>query len=118
MKDAMLFAWADNKSLQQEIITLKLRKIFLGLLIIEEMLFLLLISLMLWRQKTRIINSGLRTRLYMWLTSLRSGHKAVLSSSANNYTLLNDVQKQTNTKFIKVYGGLTEVRFRLIKGHF
>jgi hypothetical protein len=113
MKAAMLFAWGDDESEQQNIMTLdtlqEIYKFFQAhpdvVLVIDQLNAL---------EKTRrddeaTVNKKAEVR--HWLHSLRASYKAkaILSSSANNNSILDGASKQSSGEIMHVYGGLTRV---------
>jgi len=115
LKDAMLFAWADDITTQEEIETL----------ITEDE-----IEAFLTRQKNVLVvgdqlnaltesNSPSkemkgRAKLYGWLTRFTSMHKAVFSSSASYREFLDKSKTQTSNWVVRAYGGLERVSHRKI----
>jgi len=112
MKHAMLFAWADDESKQQDIIAMNTEKeiyeFFEGR---EDVVFVIdqLNALDTHKDKSR---ADQKDHLSRWLEYLLLFHKAVLSSSANNHAILNEMPRQTTKKMMYVYGGLTKVSLR------
>jgi hypothetical protein len=50
-----------------------------------------------------------KAELREWLQILVAGSKSVLSSSANNHSILNGAPRQSSSETMYVYGGLTRV---------
>jgi NACHT domain len=111
IRAAILFAWADDKSEQQTIMALdsleKIDQFFQGqsgvVFVIDQLNAL---------EKEEGDDEPTITekaRLRVWLQRLRATGKALLSSSANNHSILNKALKQSSEKVVYVYGGLTEV---------
>jgi hypothetical protein len=102
---AMLFAWADNEAIQQEIIKLNsLEEIQTFLDLHGNIIFVF-----------DQINGFPEGRgkwmeeLRRWLDSYRAEHKAILSASANHKAYLISEQHQSTEVSMRVYGGLTAV---------
>jgi len=113
MITAMLFAWVDDESKQQDIMALKTQediyKFFRGkkdvVFVIDQLNFL-------QKQDQNDKFADKKLQLYNWLINLKASHKAILSSSANNHTFVEEATKQSSTVMMYTYGGLTEVSLR------
>jgi hypothetical protein len=102
IQTAMLFTWADDKAIQDKIITLdtleKIQKFFdhhrNAIFFIDQ------------------VNGFAETEgkeIKRWLESCRAWHKTILSTSANYESYLQTVPKQNTDRTIYLYGGFTEV---------
>ena len=106
---AMLFAWADDVTTQTEIMALDtddevrefLRSQKKALFVIDQMNAL--------KADSSSEETKGRAEVHKWLMRFISGHKAVLSSSANYTEYLAQSVKQSSNSVLRVYGGLTEV---------
>jgi hypothetical protein len=98
---AMLFAWADDKAIRDEIITLdtqrKIRKFFKRhpntIFVIDQLNGF----------------TKMEGEIKRWLNRCRAWHKAVLSTSANYEPYLRTALQQSTEETIHVYGGFTPV---------
>jgi hypothetical protein len=108
---AMLFAWADDKTMQDEIITLdtqeKIQHFFErhpnAIIFIDQVNGC---EGMEWENHhTR----NLKGEVKRWLDSCRVGHTAILSTSANYKSYLETALKRSTEETIHVYGGFTKV---------
>jgi hypothetical protein len=99
---AMLFTWADDKAIVDEIITLDT---------MEK------IQAFFDRHRNAIFFIGQvdgfaemeKREIKKWLDSLRAWHKAILSTSANYQSYLQTAPQQSTDRTIYLYGGFTEV---------
>ena len=114
MKTAMLFAWADDKSVQQEIVALETQKGIYEFLDRRENAVLVFDQLNALQKKEGDDESEVRAKgeLRQWLERLCAGHKSILSSSTNNRTFLEEQLKDSSIEIMYAYGGLTEVSLR------
>jgi hypothetical protein len=114
MKAAMLFAWAGDEATQQLIMELKNENdiywFFQGqknvIFVIDQL------NALEEKKKDNKSKAAEKARLHQWLDRLWAKHKAVLSSSANNHTILNEQPQQNNIQIMHVYGGLTKVSLK------
>ena len=111
---AILFAWADDKSEQLKIMALdtqeKINMFFQGK---KDVVFVIDQTNALEEEKGDVqptINK--KAQLRDWLQGIQATGKAVLSSSANNHSILNGALKQSSNEVMPVYGGLTKVGLR------
>jgi len=117
MRAAMLFAWADDESKQQTIMTLDTMEDMSKFLVKQsehsEVIFVIdqLNALEKERNDDKF-TSKKKTDLRDWFQSLVMMTHAILSSSANNNSILNGVPRQGSYEIMRVYGGLTEVGLR------
>ena len=88
---AMLFAWAGDEKKQQEIMELNDEGEIYRFLRSERGVIFVIDRLNALEKKKDDDESiaAEKTRLRLWLNKLRARHKAVLSSSANNYSIHN-----------------------------
>jgi hypothetical protein len=108
---AMLFAWAGDQSKQQDIMTLKTQE-DINLFFEAQQDVVFVIDQLNALEKDEDNNKSTKdnkAQLDEWLSDLRTGHKAILSSSANNHSILNRVDRQSSQEIMYVYGGLTTV---------
>src|SRR5438045_1959362 len=108
MRAAMLFAWTDNEK-QQNIMALKTEEdIYQFFQEQDDVIFVINQLNALDKQKTDDEDTAKwKTYLHRWLNRFRASHKAILSSSANNQSMLNAAPKQSSKKMIYVHGGFT-----------
>ena len=118
MKAAMLFAWADDTSKQQAILTLDGLDAMDGFLevqsAISNVVFVIDQLNALETEKDDDKDTvSVKSRLHQWLDgSLSPRTKGILSSSANNHKILGRLDRQDNYKMMYAYGGLTKVSDR------
>jgi Bacterial dnaA protein len=115
LKDAMLFAWADDITTQEEIETLKTEKEIEdffrdqdNVLVVGDQLNALTES------NSPIEEMKDRAKLYRWLMRFTSEHKAVFGSSATYSEFLERSKKRTSNWVVCAYGGLERVSHRKI----
>ena len=115
LKDAMLFAWADDITTQEEIKTLRnedeIEAFFdrqKNVLIVGDQLNALTGS------NSPSEETKDRANLYRWLMRFTFKHTAVLSSSANYREYLQRSIKRTSNRVVHAYGGLERVSHRKI----
>jgi hypothetical protein len=115
LKDALLFAWADDPATQEEIGKLmRMEEIhaFFGrqtnVVIVGDQLNALTESNCPREER------GDRADLYRWLNRFTFKHTAVFSSSANYKEFVDKSKKQTSNWVIRAYGGLERVSHRKI----
>jgi chromosomal replication initiation ATPase DnaA len=101
VRAAMLFAWADDKTIQDEIITLDTQEK------IENFLDCHLNAIFCIDQVNGFAET--ESEVKKWLDSCRAWHKAILSTSANYKSYLEMVPKQSTEETMYVYGGFTAV---------
>jgi hypothetical protein len=116
VRAAMLFAWADNKAMQDKIITLDTRKKIQHFFehYTDAILFIDQVNAcegMEWEdQETR----NWKGEIKRWLDSCRAQHTTILSTSANYRSYLETATKESTEKTIYVYGGFTKVSLSII----
>jgi hypothetical protein len=99
IQTAMLFTWANDRAIQDEIITLdtlqKIQDFFdchrNAIFFIDQ------------------VNGFAEMEIKRWLESCRAWHKSILSTSANYKSYLQTAPKQSTDRTIYLYGGFTEV---------
>jgi hypothetical protein len=108
---AMLFAWADDKTIQDEIITLdsmgEIDHFFK-----RHPNAIIFIDQVNGCEEMEWENHQTRSRkgdIKIWLDSCRVRHTAILSTSANYKSFLETAEKQRTEETIYVYGGFTKV---------
>jgi len=116
MMSAMLFAWADDKSKQQKIMALdtedKISLFFKAerdvILVIDQ------VNALEKEESDNEFTANVKAQVHTWLQSLMSWHKSILSSSANNHSILNTSRpgRQSSSEIMYVHGGLTRVSLR------
>lgn len=111
---AILFAWADDNSKQQMIMTLDTQeKIYQFFQRQKNVVFVVdQVNALQKEGNDNEYTANKKAWLYGWLQSLMAPHRAVLSSSANNCSILNEAPRQTSSEIMYVYGGLTRVSLR------
>jgi chromosomal replication initiation ATPase DnaA len=116
MRAAMLFAWTDDEK-QQNIMALKTEEdIYQFFRNQDDVIFVIDQLDALDKRKTDDEDTAKRkTYLRRWLTRFRASHKAILSSSANNQSMLNAPPDQSSEKMMYVLGGLTKVSLRSLE---
>ena len=108
---AMLFAWADDPTIRDEIITLNtwemIRHFFKrhkkSIFVIDQM------NAFGELDNDEDKDGGLMKETYRWLKLCQAGHPRVLSTSANYQSYLRRSMKQSNQDTMHVYGGFTTV---------
>jgi len=107
---AMLFAWADDITTQEEIETLitedEIEAFFRrqkNVLVVSDQLNALTGS------NSPSEETKDRANLYRWLMRFTAKHTAVFSSSANYKEFIDKSKKQTSNRVVRVYGGLEKV---------
>ena len=108
---AMLFAWADDKNMQNEIMALSsMKEIYMflrdhrdAILVVDQMNGLEILH----EEPSKLKEK--KGELVDYLERIRASHKSVLSTSANNITYRVMQQKQTSEAKMRLYGGLTTV---------
>ena len=116
VRAAMLFAWADDPTIQDEIITLNTQEMIYrffqrrkkSIFVIDQM------NAFGKSDNGEYKDGGLWKETYKWLTRCRAGHPAVLSTSANYQTYLYQLSLRrtmngTNEDTMYVYSGFTTV---------
>ena len=113
MRAAMLFAWADDERKQQIILRLDtLEEIGEFLEVQSEVVFVIDQLEALEKQRCDCeytVNKKIQLR--EWLQGLVARGKGILSSSANNQSILNSASR-SDTEIMYVNGGLTRVSLR------
>jgi Cdc6-like AAA superfamily ATPase len=117
LQAAMLFAWADDENKKEEIMRLKTwEKIYDFFQNSEsfgnsrELIFVIdQMNALAESDEDSHIQKTKKANLCDWLERFRAGHKAILSTSANDKTYLQRSQRQTTETTIRVYGGFTPV---------
>jgi hypothetical protein len=107
---AMLFAWADDITTLEDIMTLttedKIRDFFMlqddVIFVVDEMNA----DGPGWKEE--------RERLNNWITSFASEHTVIVSCSANNTDFHEQTRHKTTYRVLEVYGGLSNVSRRKI----
>jgi len=102
---AMLFAWADDPTIQDEIITLNTQEMIhhffkrhkKSIFVIDQMNVF-------WE-----LDDGWKGEVYKWLELCKAEHPAVLSTSANYQTYLRQRIKESTKDTMHVYSGFTTV---------
>ena len=112
----MLFAWADDETMQKEIImTLdtieKIYEFFEG---IRGVIFFVIDQMNALKTSKRSEEAKKRAEVYNWITSLTAGYKSVFSSSANYWEFHDQNQQQSSNLVVYAYGGLDRVSHRKI----
>ena len=115
MKSAMLFAWADDESEQQNIMALTTQEeIYEFFRLHEDAIFVIDQLNALEGEKDEEIILTDKVQIRGWLKRLRepAGYKAILSSSPNNSSIHEGVSRQSTDEIMYVYGGFTRVSLR------
>jgi hypothetical protein len=114
---AMLFAWADNESKQQNIMELETPEDVYRFVVEQDHVIFVIDQLNALEKKENddppTVNKKAEVRT--WLQSLVVAHKAILSSSANNHSILKEASKEPSESYSEImycYGGLTRVSLR------
>jgi len=113
MRSAMLFAWADDESEQQNIMALNTpEEIHEFFRLKKDVIFVIdqLNALEREREDEEATVTD-KVQIRKWLISLRAParHKAILSSSANKNSIHQRVSRQSISQIMYLYGGLTRV---------
>jgi len=106
---AMLFAWADNFTLQKEIIALSTLDEILRFFKSQEVVFVVDQLNALTTHECSYAEAKKRAKLHEWLDLCTSASKAVFSSSANYSEFLKSSLKENSNRVLSVYGGFTKV---------
>jgi chromosomal replication initiation ATPase DnaA len=116
LRAAMLFAWADDENKQQIIMALdtqdEISRFFRA---DRDAVFAIDQLNALEKEKSDDeFTANAKAQWHAWLESLMEWHKAILSSSANNYSILNRScpVKESSSEIMYVHGGLTRVSLR------
>jgi Cdc6-like AAA superfamily ATPase len=114
IRAAILFAWADDKSKQQRIMALdtleEIDWFFQGQ---NDVIFVIDQTNALEEEEGDDVPTiNKKAQLYYWLEGIQVTGKAILGSSTNNHSILNEPLRRSNEKTMYVYGGLTEVGLR------
>jgi hypothetical protein len=114
IRAAILFAWADDKSAQQRIMALDTQKAIDQFFQNQkDVVFVVDQTNALENERgdnESTINK--KDQLRDWLQGIQATGKAVLSSSANNHSILNEASRQSSNEVMDAYGGLTKVGLR------
>jgi hypothetical protein len=110
---AMLFAWADDMEVQGTIMTLNTRDDISEFFRAHPKAMFVVDQLNALERKSRD-NKAIANKkavVHSWLYDLKADYKtkSILSSSANNHSILNETSSQSSNKTMYVYGGLTPV---------
>ena len=113
---AMLFAWADDPTIQDKIITLNTREMIYRFFQRQKKSIFVIDQMNAFGKSDNgeDKNGGLKREIYRWLTRCQAEHPAVLGTSANYQTYLYQAYLQqtmngTNEDTMHVYGGFTTV---------
>jgi hypothetical protein len=111
MQAAMLFAWADDTTTQEEIMALHTEDEITAFFRLQEK------ALIVVDQENELTQSNPRkeakcAQLDHWLVLLAFRHKKVYSSSANDMNFHDQASKQNYDLVLSVYGGLDDVSYR------
>ena len=109
---AMLFAWADNPALKDQIIKLNsLEEISLFLNGYGKKTIFVFDQMNSLEESDQDEKETRRKKadISWWLESCRGGCNAIFGSSANHRTFRLQLQKENNTEPLKLQGGFTEV---------
>lgn len=116
VRAAMLFAWADDPTIQDEIITLNTREMIYRFFERQKKCIFVIDQMNAFGKSDNgeDKNGGLKREIYRWLTRCQADHPAVLGTSANYQTYLYQAYLQqtmngTNEDTMHVYGGFTTV---------
>jgi len=113
MISAMLFAWADDESEQQNIMALNTpEEIYEFFRFKKDVIFVIdqLNALEREREDEEAVVTD-KVQMRKWLKGLRAPgrHKAILSSSANNNSIHQGASRQSINQIMYLYGGFTRV---------
>jgi hypothetical protein len=115
LKKAMLFAWADDITTQEEIKTLATETEIEAFFDHQENVIVVGDQLNALTGSNRPRDEmKARIDLYRWLMSFTSEHTAVFSSSANYREFIEKSNKQTSNWVVPAYGGLERASHRKI----
>jgi hypothetical protein len=106
VRAAMLFAWADDKTIQDEIIMLDTQDMIARFFSRHKKAIIFIDQMndcegMEWEDRS--------WKVKWWLDSCRVGHTAILGTSANYKSYLETAPSQSSEETIRVYGGFTKV---------
>jgi hypothetical protein len=115
---AMLFAWSDDENLQREIVGLNTYEEINHFFKRGKNVIFIIDQVNGLAQSEKDDNNTAMEKgaLRRWLTKFRTGHKAILSTSANYRAYLQQSIKQTTEDTMHVYGGLTPVSLNSNRG--
>jgi hypothetical protein len=113
VRAAMLFAWADDTTAQEEIVTLNTEKD------IEEFFdpgqkIIFVVDEINALKNGSLREAKKRENLYDWLMRFTLSHKSVFSSSVNYTDFLEEFNRKGTNSMLRVYRGLNRVSYRKI----
>jgi DNA replication protein DnaC len=113
IKKAMLFAWADEITTQEEIETLR-TEVEIEDFLMRQSNVLFIVDQLNALTESNGSNAEIlrRGQLYSWLMRFTSDHIAVFSSFVNYEEFVDKSKKQTSNRVVPVYGGLERVSHR------
>jgi NACHT domain len=113
LRATMLFAWADDITIQKLIITLNTLE-DIGEFFESQKNVIFIIDQMDTLKINGSGEKGKRENLSDWIKRFTFGHKKVYSSSANDADYYEQAQNQYQSSMLPVYAGLTKVNYRKI----
>ncbi|KIX04448.1 uncharacterized protein Z518_05316 [Rhinocladiella mackenziei CBS 650.93] len=108
---AMLFAWADDLSTQEEIMDLRTQDQIDDFFRFEKNVIFVVDEMNAFKTNG-IANTEKTARLREWVISFTSPHKTIFSSSANSTDDLEEFKRQTSNSVVRVYGGFNETAMK------
>jgi len=102
---AMLFAWADDITTQEEIVTLNTEEEIKGFFRFHRNVIFVVDEV----DALYTDRYATEARLYYWLIGITANSKSVFSTSANDKQFLEQSFKQNSFSVLYAYGGLTRV---------
>jgi len=114
MVSAMLFAWADDESMQQRIMTLNTQDDISQFLRSQKNVIFVVDQTNAFEDEVGDNGETAKEKaeVFRWLRRCRTRHKAIFGSSANNRTILSGALRQSNHEIMYVYGGLPVVNIK------
>ena len=106
---AMLFAWADDPTIQNEIITLNTREMIHDFFNCHQESIFVIDQMDAFGSENGKDRDGDLEEIYKWLNLCKAWHPAVLSTSANYQAYLRQMDKDSTEDTMHVYGGFTTV---------
>jgi hypothetical protein len=111
VRAAMLFAWADDPTIQDEIITLNTWEMIHRFFKRHKKSIFIIDHMDVFEELDygEYKDGGLKVETYRWLMLCQAGHPAVLSTSADYQTYLQQRIKESTEDTMHVYSGFTTV---------
>ena len=111
VKTAMLFAWADDVTTQKEIIATLNTTHEIDAFFYSQKNVIFVVDQMNAFKTGGNNDPNENRKLHRWIRSFTSRHKTVFSSSANHTDYLEQFNKQSSNRVLRVRGGLDDVSY-------